>query len=131
MPPRRGRRSSGDAEQVASDLDPEARLEVRRLIMRPERTASQIELFCLHVAAALGLGGAEVNPLCFQPFGGYGDDMRVVAGATEPPTVPGIGFELKRSPSPMIADARRSAIVLCFVVRVAHELARAVTGGGR
>jgi hypothetical protein len=48
-------------------------------------------------AAALGLGGAEVNPLCFQPFGGYGDDMRVVAGATEPPTVPGIGFELKRS----------------------------------
>jgi hypothetical protein len=37
------------------------------------------------------------NPLCFQPFGGYGDDMRVVVGATEPPTVPGIGFELKRS----------------------------------
>ena len=33
-------------------------------------------LFCLHVAAALGLGGAEVNPLCFQPFGGYGDNMR-------------------------------------------------------
>ena len=54
-------------------------------------------LFCLHVAAALGLGGAAVNPLCFQPFGGYGDDMRVVVGATEPPTVPGIGFELKRS----------------------------------
>lgn len=54
-------------------------------------------LFCLHVAAALGLGGAEVNPLCFQPFGGCGDDMRVVAGATEPPTVPGIGSELKRS----------------------------------
>ena len=54
-------------------------------------------LFCLHVAAALGLGGAEVNPLCFQPFGGYGDDMRVVVGAAAPPTVPGIGFELKRS----------------------------------
>jgi len=54
-------------------------------------------LFCLHVVAALGLGGAEVNPLCFQPFGGYGDDMRIVVGATEPPTVPGIGFELKRS----------------------------------
>jgi len=54
-------------------------------------------LFCLHVVAALGLGGAEVNPLCFQPFGGYGDNMRVVVGATEPPTVPGIGFELKRS----------------------------------
>src|SRR6516162_5200031 len=53
-------------------------------------------LFCLHVVAALGLGGAEVNPLCFQPFGGYGDNMRVLVGATEPPTVPGIGFELKR-----------------------------------
>ena len=54
-------------------------------------------LFCLHVAAALGLGGAEVNPLCFQPFGGYGDDMTVLVGAIEPPIVPGIGFELKRS----------------------------------
>ena len=54
-------------------------------------------LFCLHVVAALGLGGAEVNPLCFQPFGGYGDDMTVVAGATEPPTAPGIGFELRQS----------------------------------
>jgi L-alanine-DL-glutamate epimerase-like enolase superfamily enzyme len=54
-------------------------------------------LFCLHVAAGLGLGGAEVNPLCFQPFGGYGNDMTIVAGAAEPPMVPGIGFELKRS----------------------------------
>jgi L-alanine-DL-glutamate epimerase-like enolase superfamily enzyme len=54
-------------------------------------------LFCLHVAAALGLGGAEVNPLCFQPFGGYGDDMEVTDGAIQPPTVPGIGFELKRT----------------------------------
>jgi hypothetical protein len=32
-----------------------------------------------------------------QAFGGYGDDMMVIAGATEPPAVPGIGFELKRS----------------------------------
>jgi len=54
-------------------------------------------LFCLHVAAGLGLGGGEVNPLCFQPFGGYGDDMMIVAGAAEPPLVSGIGFELKRS----------------------------------
>ena len=54
-------------------------------------------LFCLHVVAALGLGGAEVNPLCFQPFGGYGDDMTIVNGLTEPPTTPGIGFELKRN----------------------------------
>jgi D(-)-tartrate dehydratase len=54
-------------------------------------------LFCLHVVAALGLGGAEVNPLCFSPFGGYGDEMTVADGAIEPPTVPGIGFELKQS----------------------------------
>ena len=54
-------------------------------------------LFCLHVVAALGLGGAEVNPLCFQPFGGYGDEMMVTDGAMELPTAPGIGFELKRS----------------------------------
>ena len=54
-------------------------------------------LFALHVVAALGLGGAEVNPLCFQPFGGYGDDMTIVGSIAEPPAVPGIGFELKQS----------------------------------
>jgi L-alanine-DL-glutamate epimerase-like enolase superfamily enzyme len=54
-------------------------------------------LFCLHVVAGLGLGGAEVNPLCFQPFGGYDDDMTIAAGTAGPPAVPGIGFELKRS----------------------------------
>jgi L-alanine-DL-glutamate epimerase-like enolase superfamily enzyme len=54
-------------------------------------------LFCLHVVAALGLGGAEANPLCFRPFGGYGDEMTVTDGGVELPTVPGIGFELKRS----------------------------------
>jgi len=39
-------------------------------------------------------GGAEVNPLCFQPLGGYGDDTTIAAGAAESPVVPGIGFEL-------------------------------------
>jgi L-alanine-DL-glutamate epimerase-like enolase superfamily enzyme len=52
-------------------------------------------LFCLHVVDALGLGGAEVNPLCFQPFGGYGGTMTVADGAASPPDAPGIGFELK------------------------------------
>jgi L-alanine-DL-glutamate epimerase-like enolase superfamily enzyme len=52
-------------------------------------------LFCLHVVAALGLGGAEVNPLCFQPFGGLGDGITLVNGRTTPPEVPGIGFESK------------------------------------
>jgi D(-)-tartrate dehydratase len=53
-------------------------------------------LFCLHVVAALGLGGAEVNPLCFLPFGGYGDDMVISEGAAPLPQVPGVGFEAKR-----------------------------------
>jgi L-alanine-DL-glutamate epimerase-like enolase superfamily enzyme len=54
-------------------------------------------LFCLHVVAALGLGGAEVNPLCFQPFGGYGDEVTIADGTVQPPDVPGIGFERKPS----------------------------------
>jgi D(-)-tartrate dehydratase len=52
-------------------------------------------LFCLHVVAALGLGGAEVNPRCFQPFGGLTDDMTIVDGHADLPQAPGIGFELR------------------------------------
>jgi L-alanine-DL-glutamate epimerase-like enolase superfamily enzyme len=50
-------------------------------------------LFALHVVAALGLGGAEVNPLCFQPFGGLADDAVVAGGSVALPDRPGIGFE--------------------------------------
>jgi D(-)-tartrate dehydratase len=53
-------------------------------------------LFCLHVVAALRLGGAEVNPLCFQPFGGYGDDAIISEGVATPPQIPGIGFEARQ-----------------------------------
>jgi D(-)-tartrate dehydratase len=53
-------------------------------------------LFCLHVAAALRLGGAEVNPLCFQPFAGYGDDTIISEGVATPPQIPGIGFEARQ-----------------------------------
>jgi L-alanine-DL-glutamate epimerase-like enolase superfamily enzyme len=52
-------------------------------------------LFTLHVVSALGLGGAEVNPLCFAPFGGLHDDARVANGHTAPPETPGIGWERK------------------------------------
>jgi D(-)-tartrate dehydratase len=52
----------------------------------------------MHGVEALGLGDAEVNPPCFQPFGSYGDAMIVTDGAIELPTVPGIGFELKQKP---------------------------------
>jgi D(-)-tartrate dehydratase len=52
-------------------------------------------LFCLHLVAALQLGGAEVNPLCFLPFCGYGEDTIVSEGVATPPQIPGIGFEGK------------------------------------
>jgi L-alanine-DL-glutamate epimerase-like enolase superfamily enzyme len=53
-------------------------------------------LFCLHLVSALGLGGAEINPLAFSPFGGLPDGVRPEGGRVGPPDAPGIGFELKR-----------------------------------
>lgn len=50
-------------------------------------------LFALHVVAALGLGGAEVNPLCFPPFGGLEDGAIISEGFAGLPQRPGIGFE--------------------------------------
>lgn len=52
-------------------------------------------LFSLHVASALGLGGAEVNPRAFAPFGGLPDGVTPASGFASPPDLPGIGFELK------------------------------------
>jgi L-alanine-DL-glutamate epimerase-like enolase superfamily enzyme len=52
-------------------------------------------LFCLHLVAALELGGAEANPFSFQPLCGLADGAEVVAGYTNLPQVPGIGFELR------------------------------------
>jgi D(-)-tartrate dehydratase len=49
----------------------------------------------LHIVKALGLGGAEINPLCFQPFGGLADGAMPVDGRVALPEAPGIGFELK------------------------------------
>ncbi len=51
-------------------------------------------LFCLHVVAALGLGGAEINPFAFRPFRGLFDGAEVAAGHADLPQIPGIGFEL-------------------------------------
>ena len=50
-------------------------------------------LFALHVVAALGLGGAEVNPLAFQPFRGLPEGANIVDGLAPLPDAPGIGFE--------------------------------------
>jgi D(-)-tartrate dehydratase len=52
-------------------------------------------LFTLHVVAALGLGGCEMNPLSFQPFGGPADGASPAGGRIAPPEAPGIGFETK------------------------------------
>ncbi|WP_175721672.1 enolase C-terminal domain-like protein [Burkholderia anthina] len=51
-------------------------------------------LFSLQVVAALGLGGAEVNPFSFHPFSGLAHGEAVDAGYAHAPQVPGIGFEL-------------------------------------
>ncbi len=53
-------------------------------------------LFSLHVVQALGLGGAEVNPLGFQPFGGFGENTVVENGEVAAPDAPGIGVETKQ-----------------------------------
>lgn len=52
-------------------------------------------LYGLHVAAGLGLGGCECNPSSFQPFGGFGDDGKIVDGKVSAPEVPGLGFETR------------------------------------
>lgn len=52
-------------------------------------------LFCLHIASALGLGGVEVNPASFPPFGGLADGAGPAEGMVSPPDAPGIGFESK------------------------------------
>ena len=52
-------------------------------------------LFCLHVAAVLGLGGCESNPHSFQPFGGFADGAVIEDGSILPPEAPGIGFETR------------------------------------
>jgi D(-)-tartrate dehydratase len=52
-------------------------------------------LFSLHVVSAFDLGGVEVNPLSFPPFGGLADGMSVTGGRVTPPDAAGIGFEGK------------------------------------
>lgn len=51
-------------------------------------------LFSLHLVAALGLGGAEANPLAFHPFHGPPAALPAAAGRVPLPDLPGIGFEL-------------------------------------
>lgn len=64
-------------------------------------------LFALHIACALGLGGAEVNPFAFQPFGGLASGANVENGRAQPPEAPGIGFEERNTLIRFLADQFR------------------------
>ncbi len=61
-------------------------------------------LFTLHVAAGLRLGGTEVNPFSFAPFGGLRDGDRVASGAARVSSEPGIGFERRNALRKIFAD---------------------------
>jgi D(-)-tartrate dehydratase len=50
-------------------------------------------LLSIHLAAGLGLGGAEVYPWIFQPYASLPDDIEIVDGRVRPPSQPGIGYE--------------------------------------
>lgn len=52
-------------------------------------------LINLHIVAGLGLGGCEVYPGVFQPFGGYPDGCMVADGLARPTSAPGFGLEEK------------------------------------
>ena len=49
----------------------------------------------LNIAAGLGLGGNELYPDLFQPFGGFPDGVKVEKSYITLPDLPGIGFEGK------------------------------------
>lgn len=49
--------------------------------------------YSLHLASAFGLGGVELNPSSFAPFGGLTDGAVVSDGRVRAPELPGIGFE--------------------------------------
>jgi L-alanine-DL-glutamate epimerase-like enolase superfamily enzyme len=61
-------------------------------------------LFSLHLAAALGLGGSEVNPIVFQPIGGLADHTILADGQAVPPELPGIGIEGRAAFAHLFAD---------------------------
>ena len=68
-------------------------------------------LFSIQVAKALGLGGIEVNPLSFEPFGGLSDDATLyeskmlVSGDHA-----GIGFEHKSDLWRLLAEGTTSSL---------------------
>jgi len=61
-------------------------------------------LINLHIVAGLGLGGCEVYPGVFQPFGGYPDACMVSRGHALPTQAPGFGLEEKAGLREAIAE---------------------------
>ena len=56
------------------------------------------------MAHALGLGGSEINPTSFPPFGGLAAGAVVTNGRATPPDAPGIGFETKAELMDLFGD---------------------------
>lgn len=52
-------------------------------------------LFNLHIAQGLQIGGTEVYPEVFAPLGGFGESVAIENGRASAPEVPGIGWETK------------------------------------
>ncbi|MCW5640752.1 MAG: mandelate racemase [Rhodoferax sp.] len=61
-------------------------------------------LINLHIVAGLGLGGCEVYPGVFQPFGGYSAGCMVSQGHALPTAAPGFGLEEKPELKDVIAS---------------------------
>lgn len=66
-------------------------------------------LFCQHVVAALGLGGAEVNLSSFQPLCGLPDATIIENGQVILPDIPGIGFEGQNEAFQLFTDLLETA----------------------
>ena len=62
----------------------------------------------IHAAAGLGLGGNEIYPGVFEPFGLLPDDTEVAEGYVRPTEAPGIGFEVIGPLHAALREATRS-----------------------
>jgi L-alanine-DL-glutamate epimerase-like enolase superfamily enzyme len=61
-------------------------------------------LINLHIVAGMGLGGCEVYPHVFAPFGGFSPACTVDAGNATPSDAPGFGLEEKTELRPHILE---------------------------
>ncbi len=61
-------------------------------------------LINLHIVTALGLGGCEVYPGVFQPFGGYPRECLLGQGLAAPTDAAGFGLEQKTELRPWIRE---------------------------